>query len=63
MTVEVMLGGGEECAPTDDPCNGPLSPDAEYKMRYQLFDGDSVADYDFFEDTLSTSPTIGTFDV
>ena len=52
----VTVGGTDVCGPTDNPCNGPLVPDSEYRVRYTLFSGSQSTDYDFFPDaTFSTN--------
>ena len=55
MTQTVMIGSDMNCGPTDDPCNGPLQPGAQYGVRYDLFSGDEVQSYPFFDTTFSTS--------
>lgn len=42
-----MIGQRVSCYVNDDPCNGPLKPNTEYRIWYQLHSGDAVADYDF----------------
>ncbi len=55
MQLEFELGDpATVCGPNDNPCNGPLKAASQYKIRYQLFSGTAVADYDFFDATFST---------
>ena len=51
----VTVGGDKNCRPTDNPCNGPLTPDSQYLVRYALFSGDERTDYDFAMQAFSTS--------
>lgn len=46
-SLELLLGENTECEVDDDPCNGPLEPNTQYWIWYQLHYGDAVADYDF----------------
>ena len=46
------------CTPNDNPCNGPLEPNTEYRIQYQLFSGKMKADYDFFNNTITTGRSI-----
>ena len=50
----VVVGGNEDCGPTDNPCNGPLAPESEYFVRYTLFSGGQPTEYDFTSQTFST---------
>ena len=50
MQLQFELGDAmAECGPNDNPCNGPLKAGSRYKVRYQLFSGSAMADYDFFD--------------
>jgi hypothetical protein len=44
-----------ECGPNDDPCNGPLEPGAEYRVKYTLISGTEMVEYDFFNATYNTA--------
>ena len=51
----VTVGGDRNCTPTDNPCNGPLTHDSQYFVRYTLFSGGQRTDYDFTMQEFSTS--------
>lgn len=56
MTQSVVIGRGDvTCGPTDDPCNGPLEPGAQYDVRYNLFSGDNEQEFPFTGNTFLTS--------
>ncbi len=56
LTVDVTIGDiTVVCGPTDEVCNGPLDPGANYQVRYSVYSGDNIQEYPFFENaTLST---------
>ena len=54
MMQTVTVGGNNDCGPTDDPCNGPLAPGSDYRVRYRLFSGDQATDYDFADQVFTT---------
>lgn len=55
MLQTVTVGGDEDCGPTDNPCNGRLTPDSQYFVRYALLSGDQRTEYDFTMQAFSTS--------
>ena len=50
----VTVGGTQECGPGVSPCNGPLEPESDYRVRYRLFSGNQSVDYDFTSDVFTT---------
>ena len=62
MMQSVTVGGIEACRPNDNPCNGPLTPGSDYRVRYRLFSGDQSTDYNFTNEvfTTATAATAGT---
>ena len=50
----VMVGGSDQCGPSDIPCNGPLNPGSSYRVRYRLFSGNQSTDYAFVGGTFTT---------
>lgn len=55
LTQSVQVGSDMTCERLDDPCNGPLTPGADYGVRYQLFSGNQSSDFPFSDVIFSTS--------
>ena len=54
ITVPGVVGGTNECGPTDMICNGPLLPNTEYSVGYRLYSGNESSDYEFQNATYRT---------
>ena len=54
----VTVGGSDQCGPGDTLCNGPLTPGAEYRVRYRLFSGEQSTDYEFTDQVFSTGKVV-----